>query len=277
MSENNDAQELLDSRLSVYGPRVKNMQDVAQVWSGILGHEVRADQVTLMMIGYKLVRASGTPDYEDNIKDVEGYALMFREIIGDDMVSAFTTDEYLKAKEPCLACGKGYTANHEACTIRVPEAGESELSRRERAYNATVDAAEAEDQAADLQQDLLGYSEVATATLNAERQAIGLPPVSRPPVVPHELRLAVARLMPDFASTQTLINTAERFDILFEDVFTRDRVRAGNGVSPLRFQDVGSAYESWEAHNKVHTAVPASGGANAVWRLLVDDRSSRNG
>ena len=98
MPDNNEAQELLDSRVSVYGERVKNMENVAKVFSGILGIEVRPDQVTLLMMGYKLVRASGTPDYEDNIKDVEGYALMFREIIGDDMIAAVNTDEYIAEK-----------------------------------------------------------------------------------------------------------------------------------------------------------------------------------
>ena len=82
----------------MYGERVKNMENVAKVFSGILGIEVRPDQVTLLMMGYKLVRASGTPDYEDNIKDVEGYALMFREIIGEDMIAAVNTDEYIAEK-----------------------------------------------------------------------------------------------------------------------------------------------------------------------------------
>jgi hypothetical protein len=50
------------------------------------------------MVGYKTVRASQTPDYEDNVKDIEGYAIMFREIIGDDMIAAVNTDEYLQEK-----------------------------------------------------------------------------------------------------------------------------------------------------------------------------------
>ena len=93
-------QELLDGRESVYGERVKNMEDVAKVWSGIFGFDVRADQVTLAMIGYKLVRASGAPDYSDNIDDVEGYALMFREIIDatGGMINAKSVSEYLEKK-----------------------------------------------------------------------------------------------------------------------------------------------------------------------------------
>jgi hypothetical protein len=98
MNSKEEAQELLDSRVAVYGERVKNMENVAKVFSGILGIEVRPDQVPLLMVGYKTVRASQTPDYEDNVKDIEGYAIMFREIIGDDMIAAVNTDEYLKEK-----------------------------------------------------------------------------------------------------------------------------------------------------------------------------------
>ena len=100
MTTHETGQALLDGRETVYGERVKNMQDVAQVWSGILGTEVRPDQVPLLMAGYKLVRASGTPDYSDNIDDVEGYALMFREVIGDKMINAKSVKEYLALKNP---------------------------------------------------------------------------------------------------------------------------------------------------------------------------------
>ncbi len=98
MSEHETGQELLDGRESVYGERVKNMEDVAKVWSGIFGFDVRADQVTLAMMGYKLVRASGTPDYSDNIDDVEGYAIMFREVIGEAMIDAKSVSDYLERK-----------------------------------------------------------------------------------------------------------------------------------------------------------------------------------
>jgi hypothetical protein len=145
-----EAQELLDSRLAVYGERVENMTRVAQVFSGILGMEVRPDQVPLLMVGYKTVRASQTPDYEDNVKDIEGYALMFREIIGDDMIAAVNTDEYLLEKnrrdmqemegpsEPamyCRGCDRTLpvtarsSAHAEDCAI-------AELNKHVRAYNS---------------------------------------------------------------------------------------------------------------------------------------------
>ena len=155
----NEAQELLDSRLAVYGERVKNMTDVAKVFSGILGVEVRPDQVPLLMIGYKTVRASGTPDYEDNIKDIEGYALMFREIIGDDMISAVNTDEYIEKKQavhPLEQAAQDQLAHLSPAqkimamdSVRMNEAcvhcrsldcdGDCELRKRERAYNSTLE------------------------------------------------------------------------------------------------------------------------------------------
>lgn len=155
----NEAQDLLDSRLAVYGERVKNMTDVAKVFSGILGVEVRPDQVPLLMIGYKTVRASGTPDYEDNIKDIEGYALMFREIIGDDMISAVNTDEYVEKKQavhPLEKAARDHLAHLSPAqkimamdSVRMNEAcvhcrsldcdGDCELRKRERAYNSTLE------------------------------------------------------------------------------------------------------------------------------------------
>ena len=148
-----EAQELLDSREEVYGDRVTNMERVAQVFSGILGTEVRADQVPLLMVGYKTVRASQTPDYEDNVKDIEGYAIMFRECVGEAMISAVNTDEYLREKsrrevvemhgpsepaEYCRGCGRTLAvdaplkAHAKDCQI-------AELNRHATAYNGRYD------------------------------------------------------------------------------------------------------------------------------------------
>jgi Domain of unknown function (DUF6378) len=133
-NNNNEAQELLDSRLAVYGERKKNMENVAKVFSGILGIEVRPDQVPLLMVGYKTVRASQTPDYEDNVKDIEGYSLMFREIIGEDMIAAVNTDEYLAEKRRRTAPTVAELADLRA-EQRRREAVEDH-NRHVRAYNS---------------------------------------------------------------------------------------------------------------------------------------------
>jgi hypothetical protein len=146
-----EAQNLLDSRLAVYGERVENMTRVAQVFSGILGFEVRPDQVPLLMVGYKTVRASQTPDYEDNVKDIEGYSLMFREIIGDDMIAAVNTDEYLLEKSRremaemqgpsvpaflCRGCGQTLPATEPSAHRHAADCPVEELNRHTRAYNS---------------------------------------------------------------------------------------------------------------------------------------------
>lgn len=87
--------ELIDGRVDVYGDPVTGFVRHAQVWSGILGHEVQPWQVALCMIGYKLVRTSITPDYSDNSDDVDGYLDIFRQLLGDDMVQARDTAAYL--------------------------------------------------------------------------------------------------------------------------------------------------------------------------------------
>ena len=86
--------ELIDGRVNVYGDPVSGFVRHAQVWSGILGHEVQPWQVALCMLGYKLVRTGITPDYSDNSDDIEGYLDIFRQLM-PDMVQARDTAEYL--------------------------------------------------------------------------------------------------------------------------------------------------------------------------------------
>lgn len=90
--------ELIDGRQKLYGDAVDGMERIAKVWSGILGFEVRPDQVPVMMMGLKLVRTSVSPDYSDNSDDVEGFLDIFRKVVGDDMIHARTGQEYWAEK-----------------------------------------------------------------------------------------------------------------------------------------------------------------------------------
>ena len=87
--------EVIDGRMDVYGDPVDGMKRTAQIWSGILDFEVRPDQVALMLMGYKLMRASVCPDYSDNIDDTEGYGDIFKKVVGDDMVHARSVSSML--------------------------------------------------------------------------------------------------------------------------------------------------------------------------------------
>lgn len=87
-------EEIVDDRVSVYGDPIDTHIRIAQVWSGILGHEVNAVDVPLLMAGLKLVRTQITPTYADNSDDVEGYIEIFRQIVGPDMVHARTASDF---------------------------------------------------------------------------------------------------------------------------------------------------------------------------------------
>lgn len=95
----NEIDELVAARKRVYGDVLDTYPRIAQVWSGISGHEITAPTVALMMAGLKLVRAEACPDYSDNSDDVDGYINLFRTLVGEDMVKARTVDEYLRGVE----------------------------------------------------------------------------------------------------------------------------------------------------------------------------------
>lgn len=87
-------EEIVEDRVSIYGDPITTHIRIAQVWSGITGHEITAGDVALMMVGLKTVRSQITPTYADNSDDIEGYLDIFRQIVGPDMVHARTPSDY---------------------------------------------------------------------------------------------------------------------------------------------------------------------------------------
>lgn len=98
LEEQNNVRALVDQRVALYGEPVDGFERIAKVWSGILGCEVSAPQVSLCLIGLKAVRASVSPDYSDNSDDIEGYLDIFRKSVGEDMIHARTGAEYWAEK-----------------------------------------------------------------------------------------------------------------------------------------------------------------------------------
>ena len=97
MSEtSNTVNEVVDGRRDVYGDPIDTFARMAQMVSGLLGHEVHAWQIPLILIILKMVRTNQCPTYSDNSDDIEGYLAIFRELIGEDMVHARSMDEYLE-------------------------------------------------------------------------------------------------------------------------------------------------------------------------------------
>lgn len=90
--------EVIDRRVQVYGDPTKTFIRIAQVWSGILGHEVQPVEVPLLMAGMKMVRTQVMPDYSDNSDDISGYMDIFTQLVGDDMIHARTVNEFIEQK-----------------------------------------------------------------------------------------------------------------------------------------------------------------------------------
>ena len=103
----NKGQEILDSRAATYGDRKTNMAAMAKIVNGYLdGVQVRngtgqieGQDFAMIMLLYKAYRFAVTPDYADNINDIDGYAKMAREFLGDDLIEAATAEQYQRIKQ----------------------------------------------------------------------------------------------------------------------------------------------------------------------------------
>jgi hypothetical protein len=94
------ADALLANRKEVYGDRIEYMENVAKMWSGFLNFTIEPWQIPIMEMLHKTYRVGRTPDYGDNVDDVDGWMVMFREYIEHrgGMIDARTVTEYLNIK-----------------------------------------------------------------------------------------------------------------------------------------------------------------------------------
>lgn len=69
-----EAQKLIyGARQKDYGPAKKNFEDIAAIWSVVIGIPISAEQVALCMIGLKMARIVKTPGHRDSWVDIAGY------------------------------------------------------------------------------------------------------------------------------------------------------------------------------------------------------------
>jgi hypothetical protein len=65
-----------------YGSPSENFRRIADLWAPIVGHEMTEQQVGLCMIAVKLARLIQTPDDQDSIHDLAGYAATLEMLAG---------------------------------------------------------------------------------------------------------------------------------------------------------------------------------------------------
>ena len=132
---------VLNLRDQQYGKVTRHQQHerIAQVWSGILQHEVTGYQVALCMAGMKLVRAENAPEVTDSFVDICGYAAIAGEIAGIITGDDESQAEYITLKfgdvtsHLCNECDRDIESGepvvfrrfkgdsvplHEACVVR---------------------------------------------------------------------------------------------------------------------------------------------------------------
>ena len=100
-----EAKEILDSRHATYGDRVANMDAAAGMVNAYLaGVDQRKDPAltgadfAMIMALYKIYRFAVTPDYQDNIDDIEGYLRIVRECMEGKLIPSRTAEEYQEIK-----------------------------------------------------------------------------------------------------------------------------------------------------------------------------------
>lgn len=78
------ANDVVSKRGQVYGTPLDDFRRTAKIWSGILGIDVRPEQVALCMMGVKMSRLSQTPDHDDSNLDIAGYSWCYEQCINGE-------------------------------------------------------------------------------------------------------------------------------------------------------------------------------------------------
>lgn len=79
-----EAYELIGGdRLEEYGDMRRSFENIGKVWSVLLGIEVSAEKVALMMVGLKLVRENNKHK-RDNLVDLIGYTALLGRLEGEE-------------------------------------------------------------------------------------------------------------------------------------------------------------------------------------------------
>ena len=79
----NEISGIVASRGADYGSAATNHRRISELWSGYLDTYISPEQAAMCMLLVKVSRLSETPHHEDSLKDIIGYACVYRKIMAE--------------------------------------------------------------------------------------------------------------------------------------------------------------------------------------------------
>jgi hypothetical protein len=71
---------ILTARGSVYGSSQSNHERISELWSAYYGDYISPMQVSIMQLLVKVSRLAETANHQDSVKDIIGYAIIYKEL-----------------------------------------------------------------------------------------------------------------------------------------------------------------------------------------------------
>lgn len=76
-----EIQVTINERGQIYGSSRSNHERISELWTGYLGDYISPMQVSMCMLLVKVSRLTETPNHQDSIKDLIGYAVIYNELL----------------------------------------------------------------------------------------------------------------------------------------------------------------------------------------------------
>jgi hypothetical protein len=78
-----DINHTLTARGAIYGSAATNHRRISELWSGYLDTYISPEQAAMCMLLVKVSRLSESSQHDDSLKDLVGYACVYRKIIAE--------------------------------------------------------------------------------------------------------------------------------------------------------------------------------------------------
>jgi hypothetical protein len=79
----NEISQIVTVRGADYGSAATNHRRISELWSGYLDTYISPEQAAMCMLLVKVSRLSETPNHDDSLKDIIGYACVYRKIMAE--------------------------------------------------------------------------------------------------------------------------------------------------------------------------------------------------